>query len=807
MKDPSGINADMIEEISALKQKIEGLEEKRGQLRLTVNALKKSEEIYRKSFHTNQDSISINHFADGMYVSINEGFTELTGYTEADVIGRTSTDINIWKNIEDRQRLVEGLRKDGEVTNLEAYFRKRDGSFSPGLMSASMFDLDGVPHILSVTRDITQRKEAEEALKDSEEKYRLVVENAGEGIYIAQDGMLLFPNSKALEIFGYPEAILTAKPFREFVHPEDREMVSERHIKRLRGEQCPHVYPFRIVTGDGSMKWVEIHAVTLGWEGKPAVLNFVGDITERKKTEEALYTNQLQLSEAMDLASIVYWELDPADGTFIFNDPFYAFCGTTAEREGGYRMAAGEYGERFMHPDDRSLLHQASEKRLADRNHEFFNEIEHRIIRRDGEVRHVLARIRSTRDAAGCVARVYGANQDITARKQAEKEKRILEDNLRQAQKMEAIGTLAGGIAHDFNNILASMMGYAELAMQESHGDSQQYFLAQILKASDRAKSLVNQILTFSRQREQERQAMDIRPVVKEVLKLLRSTIPSTIRIKQSIPSEDATVFADPTQIHQILMNLATNAAHAMREKGGMLEVNLSSIHVSPDMFFIDSDLKAGPYVLLTVRDTGQGIDPAIREKIFDPFFTTKNPKEGTGLGLAVVYGIIKRHGGAITLQSSIGDGSTFSIYLPRVGKGVAAEIEKGHVGLKGGRERILFADDEDTLVEVVTVFLRSLGYKVASVTNSMEALNLFNQNPQQFDLVVTDMTMPHMTGLELSKKILSVRPDLPIILCTGYHESVTKNEARKHGIKEFALKPLSLTDLGLLIRRTLDGR
>lgn len=426
-------------------------------------------------------------------------------------------------------------------------------------------------------------------------------------------------------------------------------------------------------------------------------------------------------------------------------------------------------------------------------------------IKRNGERVWITWTNRPLYDEKGNVVELLCVGNDITNLKRAEQEKKILEDQLRQAQKMEAIGTMAGGIAHDFNNILASVMGYTELASKEPYDERQRKFLEQVLKAAERAKNLVGQILAFSRQTEQSRQALDIRSIVKESIKLLRATIPSTIQIRHNISTEECAVLSDPTQMHQIVINLCNNAAHAMRDQGGMLDVGLSNVRILREMVIIHPDIKEGAYVLLTIRDTGHGIDPTIKDKIFDPFFTTKKPQEGTGLGLSVVYGIVKSHGGAITVQSDLGAGTTFSIYLPKIELNNTAQEMGKTASLTGGKERVLFIDDEKALTELVPVFLRNLGYDVVSTTNSINALTMFTQDPQRFDLVITDMTMPQMTGLELSEKVLALRENLPIILCTGYHESITRNEVLRRGIRELVMKPVSLTDLGLLVRKTLD--
>jgi len=371
---------------------------------------------------------------------------------------------------------------------------------------------------------------------------------------------------------------------------------------------------------------------------------------------------------------------------------------------------------------------------------------------------------------------------------------------------MEAIGTLAGGIAHDFNNILASMMGFTEMAAKETRADFRRKYHDRVLQACARSKNLINQILSFSRMREQERTPLDVKLILKESLSLLRATLPATIEIQQDIGRSETHVLADPTQIHQIIMNLCTNAAQAMREKGGRLNIRLSDIEVLHPALSAQPDLQVGSYVQLSIRDTGHGIDPAIKDKIFDPFFTTKQAKEGTGLGLSVVYGIVKSYGGAIDVQSAAGQGTIFTIYLPRIGsEGSRKEMIRERLDLSGD-ERILFVDDEEALVCMAQNYFGSLGYSITATTSSSEALRIFQERPDGFDLVITDMTMPELTGAELAREFLKIRPDLPIILCTGYSDSLNKADARKMNIREFVLKPFPLDHLALLARRLLDN-
>jgi PAS domain S-box-containing protein len=386
----------------------------------------------------------------------------------------------------------------------------------------------------------------------------------------------------------------------------------------------------------------------------------------------------------------------------------------------------------------------------------------------------------------------------------AYEELRVTQGQLLQVQKMEAIGALAGGIAHDFNNILTAIIGYTELAREEAtEGSRVRANLQEVLKAGMRAKDLVQQILMFSRQSEQEQKPLQVDSIVKEGLKLLRASIPTTVEIRPNIQRECGTVLGDPTQIYQVLVNLCVNAAHAMREKGGVLEVSLMNVDFDAASAQ-HPDLKPGPYVKLTVSDTGHGMERAVMQRIFDPYFTTKGPGEGTGMGLAVVHGAVKNHGGAITVDSEPGKGTTFHVYFPRMERGGAPEAEAA-ASVPTGSERILFVDDEKALVDMVKQMIESLGYKVAGRTSSIEALEAFRAQPDKFDLVITDQTMPNMTGETLAKELLRIRSDIPIILCTGYSELITKEKAKAMGIRQLIMKPVVRSELARIIRHVLD--
>ncbi|MEW6267435.1 MAG: ATP-binding protein [Thermodesulfobacteriota bacterium] len=386
----------------------------------------------------------------------------------------------------------------------------------------------------------------------------------------------------------------------------------------------------------------------------------------------------------------------------------------------------------------------------------------------------------------------------------ARQEKRRLETQLRQAQKMEAIGTLAGGIAHDFNNILGAMLGYTQLALMEAPPEAKfTGYLHQIQQAGNRATELVRQILAFSRQSEGERRPVEIGPIIKEALKLLRASLPSTIKINSEIDPGAGVVLADPTQIHQLLMNLCTNAAQAMSDSGGLLSIGLSEVRVEDEHHLFETGLSTGSYLKLQVADTGCGIAPQIKDRVFEPYFTTKPPGEGTGMGLAIVHGIVQNHGGSIKFYSEPGQGTTFSVYLPRITEEPEIEMEK-FFPLEQGSERILFVDDEAALVEIGQTLLQRLGYRVEARTNSLEALDIFRRRPFDFDLIITDQTMPHLTGLELARRIIDIRPDVPVLLCSGFSYQITQEKMASSGVRGLVMKPVLAHELSRAIRQAL---
>jgi len=516
-------------------------------------------------------------------------------------------------------------------------------------------------------------------------------------------------------------------------------------------------------------------------------------LQQRNQAESALRESERDYRELVQSANSIILRMDTDGKVIFFNDYAQKFFGFSNAEILGKSVVGTIVPEK-----DRSGFDLALMIREIVTHPERYVSNENENLRRNGERVRVAWMNRAIYNNEGEVKEILCVGIDVT-------EKWQLEKRLAQAQKMEAIGTLAGGIAHDFNNILSAIMGYTELSLIDMPSDSPlRKNLQQILKAGSRAKELVQQILTFSRQHDPELQPVKISLIVNEALKLLRASLPSTIQIQHRIQSNLA-VFSDPTNVHQVLMNLCTNASFAMRENGGILGVTLTDADLDAQFAKHHPGITPGKFVKLTVSDTGYGMSPAIIERIFDPFFTTKSKGEGTGMGLSVAHGIVKGQGGAITVESTPGQGSVFDVYLPAIETEVLSSKDSEEM-MVTGTEKILFVDDEDFQADIGQKMLTRLGYRVTARTSSAEALEVFRQNPDEFDLVITDMTMPTMTGDVLARKLLAVRPDIPIIACTGYSEKISPEIIQEIGIKELAMKPVVMTDIAQMIRRVLDA-
>jgi len=610
------------------------------------------------------------------------------------------------------------------------------------------------------------------------------------------NGSIISFNEALEELIGYRKSeISDVIDWSNKLYPdkEYRDFVSNNIQMALRGEKqdCTE---FTITRKDGSIRTADFYTSFF----KDGLIIQMVDITESKLMEDELKQSKDKFSKAFYSNAALMAISTLEKGRFLeVNDMFLKTLEFTRDEVIG--KSSIELG----------LFTDIEERNAAIK----------KIIKKQGYVKSFEI---TTKTKSGVVltgmfsadiisfgnkSHLLSVMHDITEHIKDEEEKKKLESQLRQAQKMESIGTLAGGIAHDFNNILSGIFGFAELAKDDtSEGSQTREYLDEVLKSAYRAKDLTKHILTFSRQNEQERKPIQIHVIIKEALKFLRASIPTTIEIHQNIDPRCGSVIADPTQIHQIIMNLCTNAYHAMRDLGGVLSVNLETVEIDSDFAANNTNLNEGRYVKLTVSDTGHGMDSVTLGRIFEPYFTTKEIGEGTGLGLAVVHGIVLGHGGAITVYGEPGKGTTFQVYFPRIITTAIPKSVKTELILRG-REHILFVDDEVSLAEIGRKMLGRLGYKVTVFTSSIDALEAFREGPEEFDLVITDQTMPQMTGVKLARELMQIRQDIPVILTTGFSEIVTPEQAKKIGIRKFINKPIIFSDLGKTIRNVLDEK
>ncbi len=640
--------------------------------------------------------------------------------------------------------------------------------------------------------------------KDEKNKLALFQErllaSMGEGIYgLGLDGNATFVNPAVLEVTGYEEDELLGQSPHVLLHH------SKPNGAPYPQEDCPihnslrdgsvyHIDSEVFWRKDGSSFPVEYVTTPIqNDQGKleGAVVAFQ-DITHRKQAEKVLQESEERFRLLNEAIPQQVWTARPDGSLDYVNQRVIEYFGCSFDE------MIGNGWQRFLHPDD---LPGCLERWAEARNARQAYEIEFRLLRaKDKTFRWYLGRALPIFDQHDQVVKWFGTNTDITQLKE-------LENQVRQSQKMEAIGTLAGGIAHDFNNILMAIIGYTELAKQNARENmGAQKNLDEVLVAGQRAKELVQQILAFSRQTEQSQQPLDLQPVVREVCKFLRATFPATIDIRQNFTEATSIILGDPIKMHQVLMNLCANAEYAMRGSGGLLELKLEHVTGEPDGIGTHPDLNGGAYVRLAVRDTGSGMTPEVVQRIFDPFFTTKGVGEGTGMGLAVVHGIVISHGGVMKVESEPGQGTIFSLYFPEM---EAASYPGEHKPLEQevfmGRGHILFVEDEEPLARLGEEAMKGLGYEVMVRTSSVEALEAFRADPFRFDAVVTDQTMPHITGEALARQMLELRPDVPIVLCTGFSHSMTPEKAKAMGIRAFLLKPLLIKDLARTLREVLQ--
>ncbi len=753
-------------------------------------ALRQSEEKFSKAFNASPFWVAISTLKDGTYLELNDTFTRVTGFTKAEALGRSAIDVGLFRDKSDRDRAIARIKQKGSLQDFEFVFRRKSGELRTGLWNAELIDLGEQKCLISIAQDITERKQAEQAMRDSEEKYRSLIESSTDSILMLDPNRNIVSCNKAFfDTFGYDREDVEGKSVR-ILHPSEERFEYFGSLYRKEMDKRGFIRDeLELKTKDGTLLPLDtISSAIRGADG--AIKGYAviyRDLTERRKAEMERVRLQTALSQVAETIVIT-----DSEGLIQYANPaFSTITGYSLEEALGRSpriLKSEKHDDAFY----KNLWDTISQGRVWTGH--MVNK------KKNGSFYEEEATISPVRDPLGNITNFVAVKRDVTNEVR-------LEAQLRQAQKLEAIGTLAGGIAHDFNNILTAVIGFTQLAIDDAPEATKLYGnLQQVYQAANRARDLVNQILAFSRQQEQDLKPVRIELIIKEALKLLRATLPSTVDIKNNVMSNLGYVLCDPTQIHQVIMNLCANAAFAMRETGGVLEVSLSRSEHHSDSQTALLVMAPGPYLKLTVSDTGSGIDPENLDRIFEPYFTTKGVGEGTGLGLAAVDGIVRSMGGLIQVDSESGKGSTFNIFLPLVVAETDAppKVANDTPPLRGD-ERILLVDDETAILRASKQILESLGYTVTTSDCGTTALELFRANAAEFDIVITDLTMPKLRGDILAEELMTIRPDIPVILCTGFSEVVTEERAKAIGIRSFLGKPLLKKELAAAIRTVLD--
>jgi len=874
-------------------------------------ALRESEEQLSKMFNASPVAISLTTIREGRYLNANDEFLKMLGLSREEVIGHTVFEFDTWVTPEKRDAIIDQLKQHGTVRNAELEFRSRSGQIRQVLWSVEEMVLGGESCLLGLALDITERKQDEEALRLSQEKFKDLFENAPVGFHeINTEGRLARINKTELEMLGYSAEELTGQ-FAWQISAEE-EATRQVVLAKLAGAPAPMTLERKFRRKDGTIFPVLITDRILKRTDGTIIgtRTAIQDITERKQAEDALRESEQKFSKIFHASPIAILLSTIKEGRFLdANEECLRMLGRTREEVIGHTVF--EFNA-WVDPEKRAAIISKLKE------HGPIHNLEMEFRSRSGQICHALGSVEEL--VIGGESCLLGLGLDITERKQAEianarlvtsveqvadavvitdtkgtilyvnpafekttgytrqetlgqnsrflksgrqdagfyrqmwetldrggtwsghfinkrkdgtefeedatispirdKQGTIinyvavkhdvthelqLEAQFRQAQKMEAIGQLAGGIAHDFNNILTAMFGYGYLLQQDlAKNPSGLENISEILKAAKRAQDLVQQILTFSRQRENKRQVIQLKTIIEEAMKFLRASLPANIKIEMNLADDPPRVLADPTQIYQVAINLATNALHAMEDRPGRLAVSLDSFLPDPAFIQTHPKFQSAPYVRLTVADTGLGMDAKTLEHIFEPFFTTKPVGKGTGLGLAVVHGVVQSHNGIIRVESQPGRGTTFSIYFP------AHADDAGEAGMKNGNvlhghgERILLVDDETALTALFQRLLKTLNYQTFISNRPNEAVARFRKNPDQYDLVITDLTMPEMNGLELAHEIHALRPQLPVILLSGYSAAFTRETLGEAGIHMLLNKPVSLTVLANALHNIL---
>ncbi len=776
----------------------------------TLRKLIDSEEQFRAVVENAQDGIVITR--NGAFVLANQFFCGLTGYSNEELVGQ---DISICLPSSELGKIESYLHKtledDSAGNEFETKLLHKNGALVEAEINAAQYTFRGEELIMTIVRDITARKQAKKEIQLNEERWQRILKNAVVGIgQINVAGQFLLANDKLAQIFGYgskEEFLNSGMNLGDlYDSPQDKESCMEK----MREQGTMEGAEVKLRKKDGTKIWVMITSRSIKHDEHGMIFeSFFVDVTRRKEAEEELIRSERELGSILNNTPDIIYRLDQKERISFINEAISHYGYTQQE-------LIGKDIVDLVHPDDRSKANKyLKERRTRDRRTKDFtlrlvdgkcgkNSSPNDSPANDRSYIMLLTAeglYGSADDAPGEQAKYLGTQgiiRDITQRKK-------LESKLRQSQKMESIGTLAGGIAHDFNNVLAAILSNLEVAKLRHEKDLDvEKNLEEIYQAALRARDLVRHILTFSRQSEVVKKPLDISPIVKETTKFIRASVPATISISINIEKVLGNVLGDPTQIHQCVLNLCTNAAQAMPESGGTIKVSLSSKELLSAEVMGDGILESGSYLLLRVSDNGKGIRPEIMDRVFDPFFTTKPRGEGTGIGLSSTHGIVKEMGGAIQVESEVGKGTTFSILLPLIDKQATCE-KSAAPEIVGGTEMIIIVDDEKAIASTLAELLEHLGYRTKYFLDPKEALAFFLANSSEVDLIITDHTMPGMTGLKLAEIIRNSDSNVPLVLTTGYRDGLTEENAKARGFSALLNKPLVFKDLAHHVRRALS--
>lgn len=762
-----------------------------------ITARKQTEEALRESkkrYHTIAEDTPVlicRFISSGEITYVNETYCSYFAKTSEELVGTSFLSLIPEKARDGVMANILALTTESPTQSHEHQVITKSGDICwQRWTNRGLFDAQGnAVAFQAVGEDITERKLAEKALRESEERYRRVVENAREFIWqVDTEGRFVFFNHFAEKVSGQKSTDWQGKHFAPIIHTDELDYVMGIHEEVVAGRTVD--YETRIFNDKGEVVDLEVQAMPIYAEGEVAgTLSFGRDITARKRAEDALRESAEKYRELVENMS---------EGMLLVDkNKNIQFANPAAERVFGVEPSClvGRNWREFTTPQQFAAVSSQMDEQRAGCTGSYIIDIK----RPDGTRRTLKVSASPRFDTEGNFRGSFGPVCDIT-------EQVKLENHLHQSQKLEAIGALAGGIAHDFNNLLYAMLANTEIALSELPPDSDvRQSLVEVVHAGKHAKELVKQILSFARRSEPSPGPILATQVIKEVLSLLRASFPATIEIQHSIDSPPVLVLAGPTQIHQVLLNLCMNSRQALPEDSGVLKISVKQVEIGVEFQIPGTALPAGHYLSIEVQDNGCGVAADNLKRIFEPFFTTKGVGEGTGMGLAVVHGILSSLNGAITVESEVGSGSTFTIYLPVIEKAsTSVQPASGYQALQGN-EHILIVDDDEIIARASSKVLKRLGYRVSVLTNSHDALALIKEKSASFDLLVTDQTMPHLTGIELATEAKSAIPNLPIILCSGYSDVISSEDVTAYGVDEYLVKPFEAADLAAAIRRLLD--